>query len=182
MQESVSIICNYITIHLDLPGELGDCDKLEKLNVYLNTIHDKTLYNYEVARINLNELLCYLRSIKGKPKDQLLLEKLKMDRKKNLSDFYAENPKYMRHRLAIKKKADDVPVIEVTEHVDSVRPFIAACIIRKVNFTKESFKKFIQLQTRLHEGICEKKCAVTIAIHDMKFMAYGKSSIKKYLI
>ena len=158
---------------MDLPGELGDCDKLEKLDIYLNTLYDKTLYHYYVARIKLNELLCYLRSIKGKPKDQLLLEKLKMDRKKDLSDFFAENPKYMRHRLAIKKAADDVPVIEVTEHVDSVRPFIAACIIRKVNFTKESFKKFIQLQTRLHEGICEKKCAVTIAIHDMKFMACG---------
>lgn len=67
--------------------------------------------------------------------------------------------------------------IKVTEHVNNVRPFIAACILKNVNFTEISFKKFLQLQIRLHNGICENKNAATLATHDMKFIAFGKKNI-----
>lgn len=54
--------------------------------------------------------------------------------------------------------------------------YIAACIIKKVNFTKESFKKFIQLRTKLHDGICDFKKKTTIAVYDMAFIAHGKTT------
>lgn len=87
-----------------------------------------------------------------------------------------------RPKLVIERVTHNTATIKVTEHVDNIRPFIAACILKNINFTEISFKKFLQLQTRLHNGICENKNAATIATHDMKFIASGKKSTKKYLI
>jgi len=75
----------------------------------------------------------------------------------------------LAHKLKVLKVADDTPVIKVTEDVKSIRPYIAACIVKNVSFTEESFKMFIQLH-----GICEKRNAATIATHDLKLVAPGK--------
>lgn len=83
----------------------------------------------------------------------------------------------LAHKLKVLKVADDMPVIKITEHVKSIRPYIAACIVKNISFTEESFKKFIQLQTRLHDGICEKRNAATIATHDLKLIVPGKYQI-----
>lgn len=80
----------------------------------------------------------------------------------------------MSHKLRVLKVTDDTPVIKITEHIKSIRPYIAACIVRNISFTEDSFKKFIQLQTRLHDGICEKRNAATIATHDLKLIAPGE--------
>jgi len=80
----------------------------------------------------------------------------------------------LAHKLKVLKVANDTPVIKITEDVKSIRPYIAACIVKNISFTEESFKMFIQLQTRLHDGICEKRNAATIATHDLKLIAPGK--------
>jgi len=80
----------------------------------------------------------------------------------------------LAHKLKVLKVANDTPVIKVTEDVKSIRPYIAACIVKNISFTEESFKMFIQLQTRLHDGICEKRNAATIATHDLKLIVPGK--------
>lgn len=83
----------------------------------------------------------------------------------------------LMHKLKVLKVVDDMPVIKITEHVKNIRPYIAACIVKNISFTEESFKKFIQLQTRLHDGICEKRNAATIATHDLKLVVPGKYQI-----
>lgn len=83
----------------------------------------------------------------------------------------------LAHKLRVLKVEDDTLVIKLTGNVKSVRPYIAACIVNNLSFTEESFKKFIQLQTRLHDGICEKRNAATIATHDLKLIAPGKCQI-----
>lgn len=80
----------------------------------------------------------------------------------------------LAHKLKVLKVVDDTPVIKVIDNVKGIRPYIAACIVRNISFTEESFKKFIQLQTRLHDGICEKRNAATIATHDLKLLIPGK--------
>jgi len=80
----------------------------------------------------------------------------------------------LTHKLKVLKILDDTPVIKITEHVKSIRPYIAACIVKNISFTEENFKKFIQLQTRLHDGICEKRNAATIATHDLKLIVPGR--------
>jgi len=80
----------------------------------------------------------------------------------------------LSHKLKVLKVTDVTPVIKITEHIKNVRPYIAACIVRKINFTEDNFKKFIQLQTRLHDGICEKRNAATIATHDLTLIGSGE--------
>lgn len=50
--------------------------------------------------------------------------------------------------------------------VKNVREHFAACIVHNVIFTEESFKKFIQLQNKLHDTVCDKRNSATIATHD----------------
>lgn len=50
--------------------------------------------------------------------------------------------------------------------VKCVREHLLGCIVNNVSFTEESYKKFIQLQNKLHDSICEKRNSATIATHD----------------
>ena len=56
--------------------------------------------------------------------------------------------------------------VTVQDSVKSVRPHLIACLVLNLSFTDETFKKFIQLQTKLHDTICEKRNVATIATHD----------------
>jgi len=97
----------------------------------------------------------------------------KKNHKVSESESIVEN---LAHKLRVLKVIDDMPVIKLMENVKTIRPYIAACIVKNMSFTEESFKKFIQLQTKLHDGICEKRNAATIATHDLKLVAPGKAS------
>lgn len=55
----------------------------------------------------------------------------------------------------------------VDAEVKKVRPFIVCCILRSLNLGGDNLKKFIDLQTKLHDGVCEKRRAATIATHDL---------------
>lgn len=54
----------------------------------------------------------------------------------------------------------------LTNEVKNVREHFIGCILNNLKFTEESFKKFIQLQNKLHDNICEKRNVATIATHD----------------
>jgi len=55
----------------------------------------------------------------------------------------------------------------LTPSVSDVRPYIICCKVIDVNLSENGvLKKFITLQTKLHEGVCEKRTAATIATHD----------------
>lgn len=56
--------------------------------------------------------------------------------------------------------------MSVTNAVKNVREYLIGCIVNNINFTEESFKKFIQLQNKLHDSVCEKRNVATIATHD----------------
>lgn len=73
-----------------------------------------------------------------------------------------------RYKIYVKHCEENGLKIVVQENVKSVRGFILACLVHDIKFTEESFRKFIQLQTKLHEGVCEKRNAATIATHDAK--------------
>lgn len=52
------------------------------------------------------------------------------------------------------------------DEVKNVRDHFIGCIVKNLEFTTETFKKFIQLQNKLHDNICEKRNVATIATHD----------------
>jgi len=53
-------------------------------------------------------------------------------------------------------------------HPPTSRPFIFSVIIKDIKFTEDSFKKFIDAQTDLHQGICKKRTIAAIGTHDLK--------------
>lgn len=50
--------------------------------------------------------------------------------------------------------------------VKTVREHFLGCIVNNVSFTDDTFKRFIQLQNKLHDTVCDKRIAATIATHD----------------
>ena len=49
-----------------------------------------------------------------------------------------------------------------------VRPYILCCVVEDVDLrqTNNLFKRFIASQTKLHDTVCQKRLASTIATHD----------------
>lgn len=88
----------------------------------------------------------------------------------------------LMHKLNVLKLNPEAAVIKITDQVKNVRPWIAACIVRDMTFDENTFKKFIQLQTKLHEGICDKRNTATIATHDLKLIQPGKINISLQMI
>lgn len=69
--------------------------------------------------------------------------------------------------------SDDIPNVKIIDSVKAIRPHIVCCIVRGLSFTEETFKKFIQMQTKLHDTVCEKRHAATIATHDLQKIPPG---------
>lgn len=79
-----------------------------------------------------------------------------------------ENINELCHSLKILYVEDDVVKVKIVENeVLNIRPFILCCIINNLQFDEALFKKFIQMQTKLHDTVCDKRNIATIATHDM---------------
>lgn len=141
---------------------------------------DNDYLNYLCSSVtNTEKILQYLKS-SASSEARLQISKFK---KKDINLFVSPtNSLYIvRHIVEVQGVTDGIGVIKMTEHVNNVRPFIAACIIKDVKFTEENFKKFIQLQSKTVPKIFGNKFSTTLATHDMKFITPGKN-IKKYLL
>lgn len=156
-----------------VPGELADCGKLKEVDLKGNKLADKRLLKL-VNQCHSKQVLDYVRQHCSRSKLSTEANKSRKGRKTSKCSESETTMDGLMYRLKVLRMADDTPVIETTEHVKRVRPYIAACIVKNMKFTDESFKKFIQLQTKLHDGICEKRNAATIATHDFKLIAPGK--------
>ncbi|KOX76349.1 Leucine-rich repeat-containing protein 47 [Melipona quadrifasciata] len=167
----VNVASNLISV---IPGEIADCNKLKELDLKENTLTDKRLSKL-VDQCHSKQILEYIKlhcrkqdgSINIKSKKGKKIQKLsESENNANIMDV-------LTHKLKVLKVTNDTPVIKITKYVKNIRPYIAACIVRNMSFTEDTFKKFIQLQTKLHDGICEKRNAATIATHDLKLITPG---------
>jgi hypothetical protein len=139
-----------------------------------NKLSDKRLMKL-INQCSTKQVLDYVKS--HCPRSELSSTEANISKKGRKGQKISESESSVDslvHKLKVLKAVDDILMIKVTDNVKSIRPYIAACIVKNLNFTEENFKKFIQLQTRLHEGICEKRNAATIATHDLKLIAPGK--------
>ncbi|KAF3430535.1 hypothetical protein E2986_03961 [Frieseomelitta varia] len=167
----VNVASNLISV---IPGEIADCNKLKELDLKGNPLIDKRLSKL-VDQCHSKQVLEYIKlhcrkqdgSINTKSKKGKKVQKLsESENNANIMDD-------LTHTLKVLKVTNDTPVIKITKYVKNIRPYIAACIVRNMSFTEDTFKKFIQLQTKLHDGICEKRNAATIATHDLKLITPG---------
>ncbi|XP_043788591.1 leucine-rich repeat-containing protein 47-like [Apis laboriosa] len=169
----INVANNRISV---IPGEIGDCNKLKELQLKGNPLSDKRLLKL-VDQCHNKQILEYvkLHCLKqdGSVNSNSKSKKGKKVQKLSESENNANVMDNLTHKMKILKMANDTPIIKVTKYVKNIRPYIAACIVRNMSFTEDSFKKFIQLQTKLHDGICEKRNAATIATHDLKLITTG---------
>lgn len=168
---------DFFFFYIVIPGEIGDCNKLKELQLKGNPLSDKRLLKL-VDQCHNKQILEYVKlhcpKQDGSVNSNSKSKKGKKVQKLSESENNANVIDNLTHKMKILKMANDTPVIKVTKYVKNIRPYIAACIVRNMSFTEDSFKKFIQLQTKLHDGICEKRNAATIATHDLKLITTGK--------
>ncbi|KZC10612.1 Leucine-rich repeat-containing protein 47 [Dufourea novaeangliae] len=140
-----------------VPGEIADCNKVKELDLKGNNLTDKRLSKL-VDQCRTKQIIEYV--------------KLHCPRTSE-SESIAKEIESLTHKLKVLKMTNSTPVVKITKHIKSIRPYIAVCIVKHMKFTDDSFKKFIQLQTKLHDGICEKRNVATIATHDFKLIKPG---------
>lgn len=61
----------------------------------------------------------------------------------------------------------------INDLVKDVRPFILACAVKNVNLRDNNLRKFLQIQTKLHDNVCGKREKSTIATHDLAKIQSG---------
>lgn len=71
-------------------------------------------------------------------------------------------------------KPENICCIKRTKFVQDVRQHILACVVKNVSMDTDTVKKFIQLQQKMHNGICDKRNFATIATHDLS-LCKGRS-------
>ncbi|KAL5016200.1 hypothetical protein ScPMuIL_005789 [Solemya velum] len=152
-----------------VPPHLSECTKLKDLDLKDNKFVDRR-FGKLVEQKTTKSVLEYLATLmaKEKGKDGKKDKKKKGRGRKTEQEEMEELAKNM---IRVLRFPDETGTqVAVKPAVISVRPFIVCCIVRNLNFNKTEglFKQFIMLQTKLHDGVCQKRQAATIATHDLK--------------
>lgn len=141
-----------------IEGDLTRCSKLKDVNFKDNPIADKKLLKL-INQGRSKQILDYLKQ--NCP--------VSVDANKNPTSPIAQEEKGENeclYNMTVHHSTDDGLKIVIKDDVKNVRPYIIACLIKNLTFTDEKFKKFIQMQCKLHDGICDKRQSATIATHD----------------
>ncbi|KAG2458860.1 leucine-rich repeat-containing protein 47 [Polypterus senegalus] len=188
-------VCNLVALKVldlsknkitEIPAELADCPKLKEINFRDNKLKDKRLEKM-VNGCQTKSVLEYLRvggrgKGKGKQelndKDESKDKKKKMDRRQRKRDPQSEDAKddleelnKMVVRVLNVSESLGTLTVQVTTTVKDVRPYIVCCIIKGMNLKPgNALKRFLVAQTKLHDEICEKRTAATIATHDLSLI------------
>ncbi|XP_053617390.1 leucine-rich repeat-containing protein 47-like [Plodia interpunctella] len=158
-----------------VPGELASMTKLKELNLKGNKLADKRLMKL-VDQCRTKQVVDYIREHCPKSdQSQPVTGKGKGKKGKKQDDQPPEEAVCdLCHSMRILHVEDDVVKVKILEsEVGPVRPYILCCIVNELNFTEALFRKFIQMQTKLHDTVCDKRNVATIATHDMNKIAPG---------
>ncbi|XP_077167892.1 leucine-rich repeat-containing protein 47 [Paroedura picta] len=168
----------------EIPVELADCPKLKDVNLKGNALKDKRLEKM-VNSCQTKSILEYLRvggrgGGKGKGKqdgaerEEARRKKREKPKKKANSDSdgdeIEEAQKLMVKVLHISENPAPL-IVKASLAVKEVRPYIVCCIVKGMDFqTGNALKRFLSVQTKLHEDICDKRTTATIATHDLRLV------------
>ncbi|XP_072934143.1 leucine-rich repeat-containing protein 47-like [Epargyreus clarus] len=157
-----------------IPAELASLSKLKELNLKGNKLADKRLMKL-VDQCRTKQVVDYIREHCPKSdQSQPAGKKGKKGGKKQEEQQMEDSVCDLCHSMKILHVEDDVLKVKIVEsEVNGVRPYILCCIIDGLNLNDALFKKFIQMQTKLHDSVCDKRNIATIATHDMSKIAPG---------
>ncbi|XP_074704650.1 leucine-rich repeat-containing protein 47 [Strix aluco] len=162
----------------ELPAALADCPRLKEANFKGNQLKDKRLEKM-VNGCQTKAILEYLRAGgRGKGKGESSREearKKKREKQQQKKDDVEHDEVEEASKLLVKVlhvSENPAPlVVKVSPGVKDVRAFIVCCVLKGVNLKPGSaLKRFLSAQTKLHEDICEKRTAATIATHDLQLI------------
>ncbi|KAF7237590.1 Leucine-rich repeat-containing protein 47 [Varanus komodoensis] len=166
----------------EIPVELADCPKLKDVNLKGNALKDKRLEKM-VNGCQTKSILEYLRvggrgggKGKGKQDSAEREEPRKKKREKNRkkgsdSEEEAEESRKLLLKVLHISENPAPLVIKASPNVKDIRPYIVCCVVKGMKFNPgNALKRFLSVQTKLHEDICEKRTAATIATHDLRLV------------
>jgi len=152
-----------------LPLELANCYKLKDLNGKDNPIADNRLKKM-LHQCPTKSVLDYLqqhgdglgkKSGKGKKRSKGKRDPENIDTDR---DYFLSNRKI--HVLYAKEESS---YVMAKPTVINVRPHFVGAVIKDLDLSEPAmFKKFITLQTKIHENECDMRTKATIATHSMK--------------
>ncbi|XP_026718760.1 leucine-rich repeat-containing protein 47 [Athene cunicularia] len=161
----------------ELPAALADCPRLKEANFKGNQLKDKRLEKM-VNGCQTKAILEYLRAGgRGKGKGESSREEARKKKREKQQkkddgeqDEVEEASKLLVKILHVSENPAPL-VVKVSPGVRDVRAFIVCCVLKGVNLKPGSaLKRFLSAQTKLHEDICEKRTAATIATHDLQLV------------
>lgn len=156
-----------------IPGELASMSKLKELNLKGNKLSDKRLMKL-VDQCRTKQVLDYIRENCPKADSAPTTSKGKGKKSKKQDEAPPEDISESSHSIKILHVEDDTLKITIVEQeLWNIRPFILCCIVPELNFTESLFKKFIQMQNKLHDTVCDKRNVATIATHDISKLPPG---------
>ncbi|XP_065506025.1 leucine-rich repeat-containing protein 47 [Caloenas nicobarica] len=163
----------------ELPAALADCPRLKEANFRGNQLKDKRLEKM-VNGCQTKAILEYLRAGgrgKGKAenaREEARKKKREKQQKKDGGDAEQDELEEASKLLVKVLHVSENPaplVVKASPGVKDVRPFIVCCVLKGVNLKPgNALKRFLTTQTKLHEDICEKRTAATIATHDLQLI------------
>ncbi|BFZ04597.1 hypothetical protein BsWGS_07636 [Bradybaena similaris] len=167
------ITLNVASNKLDsLPLELCECPKLKEVIIADNKMKDRKLL--KLAEHSTKSLLNYLSTQLDKQRATEGDSKGKKDKKKRKKKPDKKGVEDLERDVmsVLQFESEKGLEVSVTAGVLSVRQYIVCCIIRNLDFNQSNnmFKRFINLQTKLHDTVCEKRQTATIATHDLKLV------------
>lgn len=160
----------------EIPPILSECAKLKEFKFGSNPLKDKRLLKM-MNQCSTKACLDYLRNVLEKDRKSGKLSKAseeKRDKKKRGGKAKGDSDVVDSLALNLMKvvhfNTDESFIVQVTPEILAVRPYIVCCVVRNLNFSKSRnmMRRFITLQTKLHDGVCAKRQAATIATHDLE--------------
>uniref|UniRef100_A0A8C3YN56 Leucine rich repeat containing 47 n=1 Tax=Catagonus wagneri TaxID=51154 RepID=A0A8C3YN56_9CETA len=164
----------------EIPAELADCPKLKEINFRGNRLRDRRLEKM-VSGCPPRSVLEYLRAggrggARGRggasgPEKEEGRRKRRERRKRDSGEGEEAADEAGRLLLRVLHVSENpAPLtVRVSPEVKDVRPFIVGAVVRGMNLRPgNALKRFLSSQTKLHEDLCEKRTAATIATHDLR--------------
>lgn len=142
-----------------------------------NPMADKRLYKL-VLQCRTKQILDYVKQHGTEPpkgeaaakKDVKSTKTTPSGKKKQSANAKVEEPV---NRIVVQRHNDQSLHVVHMDAVKDVRPHILCCIVHNVNLEGDKFKRFLQIQTKLHETVCGKRELSTIATHDLSKIKGG---------
>ncbi|XP_046963954.1 leucine-rich repeat-containing protein 47-like [Vanessa cardui] len=156
-----------------IPGEIATMSKLKELNLKGNKLTDKRLMKL-VDQCRTKQVIDYIRENCPKADSAQATSKGKGKKGKKQDEPPPDDVGDLCHSMKILHVEDDILKVTVIEQeIWNIRPHILCCIITDLKFTEDLFKKFIQMQNKLHDTVCDKRNVATIATHDLSKIPPG---------